>query len=54
MNRKRFISGFADDYEPYREKIEWANYWWDEAYSPSSRRILMIEDFSFRFFTVVQ
>lgn len=50
MGKIRFSSEFTDDYAPYREKIEWANYWWDEAFSPSARRILMIGDSGSRFY----
>lgn len=45
-----YRSTFANDYAPYREKIEWANYWWDEAYSCLSKRILMIGDSTSRFY----
>ncbi|HJC74843.1 MAG TPA: SGNH/GDSL hydrolase family protein [Candidatus Mediterraneibacter faecavium] len=50
MEKSRFESEFIGEYSPYREKIEWANYWWDEAFSPSTGRILLIGDSSSRFY----
>lgn len=38
------------DYAPYREKIEWANYWWDNAYEERKDRILLIGDSTSRAF----
>lgn len=32
------------DYRPYREKIEWANYWWDNAFEKRQDRVLLIGD----------
>lgn len=32
------------DYSPYRETIEWGNYWWDKANEKRDDRILLIGD----------
>lgn len=50
MEKLQYSSCFSGSYIPYREKIEWANYWWDEANTPASERILMIGDSTSRFY----
>lgn len=32
------------DYAPYRESVEWGNYWWDNANEIRNDRILLIGD----------